>query len=65
MPRIIVQNIDQRRGDPPPVDSESSRGPNGEIIIRNTIRDTTRDLVEGGELDRSMNSRFGLRPALG
>ena len=65
-PSTYVYVIDQRT-DPESeaAEVEQSTGPNGEEIIRVIIRDTARELVGNGDLDRQMHQRYNLKPALG
>lgn len=59
---VIVQNIDQRRAGSPPITQERTRGPNGEEMIRNIVRDE----VFGGASDNAFEKGFGIRrPRLG
>lgn len=57
--KIIIQNIDQ--GGSAKIESEQSRGPNGEIIIRNMIRAEMQAAIGSGAMDRTMANAYGLR----
>ena len=60
---VVVEIIDQRSGGAPPIETEDAgRRPDGKRVIRAIVKDTTRNLVSGGELDKDMANRYGLRP---
>lgn len=45
--------------------SPGERGPDGRQLIRITVRDMVRGMIQGGDMDRSMSQRFGLTPSPG
>lgn len=59
-PQVIVQNMDQRRGGAP-IETESRRGPNGEVIIRNIVRDENVKSNAPGGLNDKSDAAKGLR----
>ena len=62
---VSIEIIDQRSTNAPPVEIENrGRQPDGRVAIRATIRDTTKDLINNGELDKNMVNRYGLRPLI-
>lgn len=60
-PIVIVENIDQRSSGQP-VETEQSIGPNGQVIIRNWIRDEINRHVESGQADAALARRYGVGP---
>ena len=56
---VIVQNIDQR-SEGQPVETTQERGPNGELIIRNLIRDEVTKGIGRGNFDKPFRDTFGL-----
>ncbi len=60
----LVQIVDQRGADSPPVELGESSGPSGERVLTVFIRDATRQLISDGSMDRTLDNRFGLRPSL-
>lgn len=45
--------------------SQGEKGPDGRQLIRITVRDMVRGMIQGGDMDRSMSQRYGLTPAPG
>lgn len=58
-PRVIVQNIDQRKSGAA-VETETQRGQNGELVIRNYIRDEVKRSISNGSMDKDMARNYGL-----
>lgn len=58
-PRVIVQNIDQRKNGAA-VETETQRGQNGELVIRNYIRDEVKRSISNGSMDKDMARNYGL-----
>ena len=44
---------------------DGGRGPDGRRMIYVTVRDMVRGMVAGGDMDRSLNQRFGISPSPG
>ena len=63
-PEITFQIIDQRSTETPPVETEVSRTSDGRTVVKSTIKDTNKQLIEEGAYDGSMARRYGLRPGL-
>ena len=63
---VSIEIIDQRsNSEAPPVEIENrGRQADGRVAIRATIRDTTKEIVNSGELDSVMAQRYGVRPSL-
>jgi hypothetical protein len=57
--KVVVQNIDQRKSGAP-VETQQTRGQNGEIVIRNYIRDEVRRALSDGSLDKDLSKNFNL-----
>lgn len=55
--QVIVQNIDQRSGGAPVQTTQGME--NGQIVIRNYIRDEVASAISSGGLDKPMRSSFG------
>lgn len=47
------------------IETSTSRGSDGTLVITQVIRETVRGLVRGGELDSSLRQRYGLSPSPG
>ncbi len=60
---VIVQNIDQRGAGAPPIQTETGRGPRGEILIRQIIRSEVSRGIADGAFDREMGMAYGARRA--
>jgi hypothetical protein len=59
MPKVLVQNIDQRKGGAP-LETSTSRGQNGEMQIRTYIRDEVKRAVSDGSMDKDFSKNFNL-----
>jgi len=57
---IVVNNYSQTD-----VQASSQRGPDGQQMIYLTIRDAVRGMMQRGDLDGSMQRRWGMTPAPG
>lgn len=55
-----VQIIDQRGANAAPVETQESRGPNGERQLRVLIRDTVKGLLSDGSMDATMRGNFNI-----
>lgn len=42
-----------------------SQGPDGRRVIEMTIKNAVKGMIQGGDMDKSMNQRFGLNPVPG
>ncbi|WP_439578269.1 hypothetical protein [Elioraea sp.] len=60
---VIVQNIDQRGAGAPPIQTETGRGPRGELVIRQIIRNEVSRGIADGAFDREMGMAYGARRA--
>ena len=61
---VVVQVIDQRSGDAPPVERQERVSGDGSRTIALIIKDAVSREISGGGLDKPFQSRFGLTPAL-
>ena len=61
---VVVQVIDQRGSQAAPVERRERTNASGIKTISLIIRDVVRRQVSTGELDQSLQARFGLNPAL-
>lgn len=57
--KVVVQNIDQRKNGAP-VETEQSRGQNGQLMIRNYIRDEVKRAFGEGAMDKDMARNFNV-----
>lgn len=57
----IVQIVDQRGSDAPPIREERTVGPNGQEMVRFIVA-TVKQATANGELDSVQGSRFGAKP---
>lgn len=58
--KVVVQNIDQRRGGGT-METQSERGSDGTTYIRTYIRDEVKRSLSDGSMDREMGRNYGLQ----
>lgn len=57
--KVIVQNIDQRKNGAP-LETQTSRGQDGQLMIRTFIRDEVKRSLADGSMDKDMGRNYGL-----